>query len=100
MCWWVGWWWVDGLFAYIQDILIDSDMASVLMDKLVTEARRLCLDKLLDGGHPFEVLYMDTEVTVKAATSFELAHHHVAALVKTIGVYRGLLSQLSLEKEI
>ena len=48
----------------------------------------------------FRVKYMETEVNILAATSNELANHHVSAMVKTVAVFRKDINMLNIERQI
>lgn len=72
---------------------------AALTNKLIAEATRLSLDKLV-GGSEYEFDFMGILLRMRVHASVELARHHVAAMVKTLAVSVGVLGQMAMEKEI
>ena len=79
--------------------VIDSTLVNGLVAKMLTEADRLKVDRLLTS-RVCNFDFMGDVCSFKMTTAFEQARHHIAATIKTVAVTHGLLSQMSVEAAV
>ena len=79
---------------------LTSKIVSGVVGKMLAEADRLNMDKVIIGARTVGVNFMGHVLQIKVHSSVELARLHTAAAIKTCALRYGFLCPLQIEEEV